>query len=478
MKNITTSRFTFESLRRDDLLYVDKTMYIYKMLTDPDGQFFLSRPRRFGKSLMVSTLDSIFQGRRDLFRGLYMDSVEYDWETYPVIHIDFAGIEKSSLEVFAEDLHSTLCEIASKYGVLLENPRPAGAFKELIKKLDTKYGKGVVILIDEYDKPMLDVIEDGVKAEDVRNFMDSFYEMIKTSESRLRFVFVTGITKFSKVSMFSTLNNLTDLSMSSDYACMFGYTQDELEDNFSEWIDKVVQSGVRGVGERTLDREETVSEIKRWYDGLRFSPDAPTVYNPVSVGRFFKEGGKFMNYWFSTGSPKYLVKLLRQNHLMLSNVAGATLASTSFEMFDISELTDDVIDDDRIYQLLYQSGYLTLGERVPMSMDECTLRFPNYEVESSFDDLLSKLYVPSVARSSLRNARKAAVEGRTSDMIDAMKTYIADIPTTLHGDRESYFHTVIHCMVEGYRASHGFGEPDERRTYRWSPVGWKPSIRD
>ena len=220
MKEISTSTYTFENLINGHYLYVDKTDYFYKLVKTPRGQFFLSRPRRFGKSLAISTLEAIFKGKRELFNGLKIYDLDYEWKEYPVIHIDFAAVVMVDRDVFFRSLNILLDDIAESYGVICADTDPAIKFQTLIKNLNKKTGSDVVLLIDEYDKPLLDHMSTPEEAEKWRGFMDAFYQVIKGSESMLRFVFITGVTRFAKVSIFSKLNNITDITMHSDYSEM------------------------------------------------------------------------------------------------------------------------------------------------------------------------------------------------------------------------------------------------------------------
>ena len=332
MKTINTSIYTFENIIKEDCLYVDKTEYFYKLVTKKRGQFFMSRPRRFGKSLAISTLDAIFRGKRELFKGLKIYDMDYDWEEYPVVHIDFARTVMTDKGTFERSLGFDLDKIAEEYGVSCSDSSPGVKFKMLMNALKEKTGKDVVLLIDEYDKPLLDHMESPEEAESWRKYMDSFYQVIKGSEKDIRFVFMTGVTKFAKVSIFSKLNNITDITMHRDYSEMFGYTQDELLKYFDEYLEDAVKTGIKDRRGNPFSKEGLIAEIKRWYDSFKFSEDGKNVYNPVSIGQFMDNRYKFKNYWFSTGTPTFLMELLKKNSITVEDVAKATISPLPFLM--------------------------------------------------------------------------------------------------------------------------------------------------
>ncbi|MFW5802298.1 MAG: AAA family ATPase, partial [Verrucomicrobiota bacterium] len=310
MKPLTTSVYTFEKLRSGGFLYLDKTADIYKLIEPAFAQHFLSRPRRFGKSLLISTLKAIFQGRRDLFGGLAIDDRDYDWQTYPVIHLDMGTCAADSAAGTAKAIWELVDEQAAAHGIKLGNSAVASRFRELITSLSDRDGK-VVILIDEYDKPLLGHLgRDSVRK--IQTVLKQFYAVVKTTEEQQRFVLVTGVSKFSQVSIFSDLNNLTDLTMTGQAATLLGYTQEEVEANFPDYIERLAH---------TLDKSvaETLDELRVWYNGYRFEEDAPTVYNPVSLMKCLINE-KFKNYWFETGTPTFLLDLLKRKPVDLDDL--------------------------------------------------------------------------------------------------------------------------------------------------------------
>ena len=274
MKNITSSVYTFENMIKNQILYIDKTEYIWNLVASAPAMYFLSRPRRFGKSLTVSTLKAVFQGKKELFKELAIYDKPYDWKQYPVIHLDMNGLDFSSVEELESSLCDLVTEAAASHELTLESANAASMFRSLINQLAEQ--EQVVILVDEYDKPILN-------------------NLGKPHAQKERFVFVTGVSKFCHVSLFSDLNNLTDITMSRDYATMFGYTQEEFETYFADRIDLACK-------QLNISREEFLPEIKQWYDGYRFHAKAESVYNPVSLAQFFMNDAEFNNYWFSTGT--------------------------------------------------------------------------------------------------------------------------------------------------------------------------------
>ena len=441
MREITTSLYTVEDLIKGNCIYVDKTKYTYQLLKKAEAQIFCSRPRRFGKSLTISTLEAIFEGKRELFKGLYIDSTDYDWSVHPIIHIDFANGNVQTLELLTRTILETMQSTAQSYGVSLQEDDPSLAFKELIRKLYDKTGKGVVLLIDEYDKPILEHIGSMEDAEKYRDYIGNFYQIIKGSERYLRFTFITGVTKFAKVSIFSKLNNLDDISMNPSYGTMFGYTQDELESYFKEYIDKAVD-------DTGMKRDELLAEIKNWYDGFKFADKSLSVYNPVSIGSFFNNGSDFENYWFATGTPTFLMKLLRSNHIVLSDLPRRTLNGTSFNTFNLTDLAQTSPDDERLTQLLYQTGYLTIDKLLWSSPDKVyQLKFPNFEVSYSFAQNLLSEYAPKAsATDNVTKIRLAAMDGDTEAMIEHLKAFFSALPYDIQVKEEKYYKSIVYTI--------------------------------
>ncbi|MFA6717126.1 MAG: AAA family ATPase, partial [Victivallaceae bacterium] len=375
MKDLTSSVYTFEDLIDGNFLYVDKTEYLWQLIQPAKGIFFLSRPRRFGKSLTLSTLKAVFQGKKHLFKGLSLESKSYDWKEYPVIHIDLGLRPIKNAKELSLSLTTSLDKIASEYGITLSGGPAAFKFSELIIELQPQ-GK-VVILIDEYDKPILDNII-SPEAESIRRELEDFYSVVKGTEPYQRFVLLTGVSKFSKVSVFSKLNNLADISMDAKYATMLGYTQDELEHYFPDYIDHTVK-----LLQTTCD--DLLKQMKLWYNGYRFHSNAPTVYNPVSIAKFFDSNGEFQNFWFETGTPGFLLKVAKEQGFNFEDALSRPVSRLAFSAYEIGKL--------KTLPLLYQTGYLTIADTVKDRFETFyRLDFPNREVEGAFDAYLIDEY--------------------------------------------------------------------------------------
>ena len=444
-KPILTSTFSFEYLITSGALYVDKTQYFHRLVTNVSNCYFCSRPRRFGKSLAISIFENIFLGKKELFEGLYIASTDYDWQVFPVIHIDMARSGSTSAQDLFDSLMRNVKENAERYGVTLSSESPWLCFDELISQLCKKTGKKVVILIDEYDRPLTENINDAKTLEEVRNVLDSFYQIIKGQEPNERFVFMTGVTKFSKVSIFSKLNNLTDITMSREYACMFGYTQEELEENFAPYIDEHVR-------ENNLDRTEFIAKIKKWYDGFKFHWKSETVYNPVSIGKFFENECEFQNFWFSTSTPTFITKLARMQRLTQEDIYDTRLSDASMNAFDLASFATGNISKEIVIQLLFQTGYLTIGNKIESSFDVLfSVRFPNYEVEVSFSRILFEVYSgirTETAISYVANIIEAANEDKHERLIEIFKNFLAAIPYTIQIPQEKYYQSILFSIVK------------------------------
>ena len=432
MRDLTSYTYSFEELVQGHFLYVDKTEYIWRMIRPSVAGYFLSRPRRFGKSLTVSTLKAIFQGRKELFDGLAISEKDYAWNPYPVIHLDMNGCKFDSVKELNHSLSALIREAAEDHQILLPDDEPNQMFRNLIRQLSEK--ERVVILIDEYDKPILNNLGKP-HAGDILNNLKTFYSVIKAFESKERFVFVTGVSKFCHVSLFSELNNLTDITMHRDYATMFGYTQGELEKYFAKHIDLA-----RGL--LNMPREQFLQELKAWYDGYRFEEESETVYNPVSLAQFFTNSYKFNNYWFSTGTPSFLMELVKRTRFDFENVLSRPVSAVAFEAFEI-----DKIDP---LSLLLQTGYLTIKslER-KFNMPWYWLDFPNREVSVSFNTYLLNAYVEK-SRSDVTNfcelLADSMVNGKIDQLRKVLETFFAGIPYDVHHKDESNFQNIFFAI--------------------------------
>lgn len=365
MKNLPLGIQTFDDLIRRDFLYIDKTPEIYKLIASGGKYFFLSRPRRFGKSLLLSTLKEIFSGNKELFKNLWI----YDkitWESHPVIHIDLTALAYENAEQLKASLEEKLQEIASGYNIKLSSLNYKTKFSELIAQLSRK-GK-VVVLIDEYDKPIIDKIEDDKISKENREVLKEFYTILKSSDAHIQFVFLTGVSKFTKVSVFSGINNLNDITFDYKYTTLLGYTQQELETYFQEYIEKAVNA-------LDIDKTDLLKEIKDWYNGYSWN-GKNFVYNPYSILSFF-EKMEFNNYWFSTGTPTFLVKLVKEKKSKITGFEEKAVDSTIFDSYDI--------DNMDIAPLLFQTGYLTIKKTKKVRLrNQYFLSYPNEEVKGNF----------------------------------------------------------------------------------------------
>ena len=434
---IMTENSSFSNLRESGCIYVDKTGYIAKLIAISGKMYFLSRPRRFGKSLTVSTLEAIFQGRRELFKGLAIDKTDYDWKAYPIIHIDFGDCGKSTPEGLDGWLKDRLEEVADAYGVgpLDMTKTSDDLFAKLILLLSKK--DKVVVLVDEYDKVLSDnVFSDHV--EELRTVLGNFYQVIKTKGALLRFVFITGVTKYARLSVFSKMNNLNDISLDPGYGTMLGYTQKELEGNFAGSIGQ----GIRDTG---MGREAYLAKVREMYDGYRFAPGCETVYNPVSVGLFFTNGhGKaFKNFWFDTGSSKLVMDMAQSVDLDVTEDLGMGMDADALSEFDVAELKDMRGDINKVQAFLLQTGYLTI-ESGNESM--LMLRFPNAEVRNAYSkSLLRRLYGPT-SQNVIMAMENKLKEGDTASFMELLAAFFAKIPYK-ESRKESDFAQVVDALV-------------------------------
>jgi hypothetical protein len=431
---LTSSLFTFENMREGNYLYVDKTEFLWKLVRQPSSMFFFSRPRRFGKSLTLSTLKAIFQGKKVLFKGLYIANQPYDWKPYTIIHIDMGSISADTPEKLEYYLLNRILDIANDYHIEISSKYASLAFEELLKSLHDQNGK-VVVLIDEYDKPILNNIENDNIAE-FQKIMKGFYSVLKTCEPYERFVFITGVGKFLKVSIFSDLNNLVDISMSDDFATMCGYTEKELEDNFKTYI-------IDLASKHNIEYSNLLQKIKKWYDGYKFSEDCENVYNPVSFTKLIENKGKFKNYWFETGSPSILIKLFKKENFDIGQALNNTYREEIFTAFDPTEVS--------LIALMYQTGYLTIKDvKVLNERFRYSLGFPNFEVEESFYRyLLSNLNKNLKTDDSvLFNICDAINENNIDKMMSALNSFLSEIPYSIQIKNEKYYQSIFFSIFK------------------------------
>ena len=355
---------TFFKIREGNFLYIDKTEYVYRMTHSASSYLFLSRPRRFGKSLLTSTIHCYFEGRKDLFEGLAMETLEKEWIQHPVLHFDMSTAKHVDREQLNAELELKLMAYEEIYGRVEEELYVNQRLEGLIKRAYKQTGKKVVVLIDEYDAPLLDVVHEEKNLPQLRNVMRNFYSPLKACDPYLRFVFLTGITKFSQLSIFSELNNILNISMLKPYAAICGITQEEMQEQMTAYIERLAVS-------QEMSKEETLQKLKEKYDGYHFTWPSPDIYNPFSLLNAFAND-ELNNYWFGSGTPTYLIEMLRKFHVLPSQLGGSMQAMAA----DFDAPTEKM---EGIVPLLYQSGYFTIKDYNKLA-ELYTLDIPNGEI--------------------------------------------------------------------------------------------------
>ncbi|MDR1302062.1 MAG: ATP-binding protein [Treponema sp.] len=432
MQALPTGIQSFEKLRKGKYLYIDKTKQILRLI-ERGTVFFLSRPRRFGKSLLVSTLQALFQGRKDLFEGLYIvDKVDWN-KRYPVIKLDLSLFSCLSVAEMDRELFLYQEGIADEYGITLKRERAANRMDELLKALHEKSGTQVVVLVDEYDMPMLDALNKPVeKIDEVREFLQTFYKAFKTADEHVHFLFMTGITKFTKVSVFSALNNLVDVTLNPAYATLCGYTQEELESCFTPYLEELAAA-------HHCDVSEALAKIQRWYNGFSWDGDR-SVYNPFSTLVLFEQK-TFTNLWFETGTPTFIVDIIKKRNDVQLLLESSQMKQSDFNNFDYRTLNTQL--------LLFQSGYLTVKKIEQEEVgDELifTLGVPNYEVQQSLINYLTGSFTgyPVGNIGSIRSRMiRQLLDGDAAAFETSLKALFAAIPHQLHIKREAYYHSML-----------------------------------
>ena len=421
---------TFERIRKENKLYIDKTEYVYRMTHSGGCYFFLSRPRRFGKSLLVSTFESYFSGKKELFEGLAIEKLEQEWMEYPVLHFDMSGGKHMEKEQLEDYLSNRLEAEERKWGI---THTKRGANDRLTELITTAYeisGKQVVVLIDEYDAPMLDVAHDKETLDVLRNVMRNFFSPLKMCEPMLRFVFLTGITKFSQVSIFSELNNIKNVSLDDEYAGVCGITKEELLTQMSEDIDVLAEA-------QGMTREETIAKLKENYDGYHFSPASPDVFNPYSLLNCFDDKN-FGAYWFSSGTPTYLINMLRKFKVLPAKIGRSLARSSAFDAPTENLKT--------ITPLLYQSGYITIKGYDKMSQ-LFTLDLPNKEIKVGLFESLLPYYLEGMyAEEGDVAIAQMSVLIRQGDMDGALRLFqefLGTVPYCNNTNYEGHYQQVL-----------------------------------
>ena len=421
---------TFERIRKENKLYIDKTEYVYRMTHSGGCYFFLSRPRRFGKSLLVSTFESYFSGKKELFEGLAIEKLEQEWMEYPVLHFDMSGGKHMEKEQLEDYLSNRLEAEERKWGTTHSKRGVNDRLTELITTAYEISGKQVVVLIDEYDAPMLDVAHERKTLDELRNVMRNFYSPLKMCEPMLRFVFLTGITKFSQVSIFSELNNIKNISLDDEYAGVCGITKEELLTQMSEDIDVLAEA-------LEMTREETIAKLKENYDGYHFSPASPDVFNPYSLLNCFDDKN-FGAYWFSSGTPTYLINMLRKFKVLPAKIGRSLARSSAFDAPTENLKT--------ITPLLYQSGYITIKGYDKMSQ-LFTLDLPNKEIKVGLFESLLPYYLEGMyAEEGDVAIAQMSVLIRQGDMDGALRLFqefLGTVPYCNNTNYEGHYQQVL-----------------------------------
>ena len=422
----------FEKIRKDGYVYVDKTELVYKM-AQQGGYYFLSRPRRFGKSLLVSTMEAYFSGKQELFEGLAIASLEKNWSQYPVLRFDLTGQAYTSPAALEDALNTQLCVLEKQYGVKEKAGSEASRFRDLIDAAYTKTGRPVVVLIDEYDKPIVDNLGDEMLSDTFRKQLQGFYSVMKAKDAYIKFGFLTGVTKIGKLSVFSGLNNLKDISLDTRYASICGISESDLKAYFDESIKALAKAN-------DLSDDECYERLARMYDGYHFSENAEGMYNPFSVLNTL-DSQKFKEYWIETGTPSFLVEVMKQTDYDVTGLASEEADSTL------------LTDIDTVFQnpvpLLYQSGYLTIT-----GYDETTgiytLGFPNLEVKHGFLSFLLNYYTTAKGSGNLliRQMSNDLITGNPEQFMKRMEAFFARQNYQIQGDAEKDFQYAMSIILQ------------------------------
>ena len=424
---------TFERIRREDKLYVDKTGYVYNMAHTNGTYFFLSRPRRFGKSLLVSTFQSYFEGRKELFEGLAIEKLEKEWTEYPVLHFDMSGgkhMEKEQLERYLDNM---LRRVEESFGIQKTAVDPNDRLTNLIMTVYRQTGRQAVVLIDEYDAPLLDVVHQDENLGALRQIMRNFYSPLKLCEPYLRFVFLTGITKFSQLSIFSELNNIKNISMDEPYSGICGITKDELLTQMSDDIDALAQK-------MSLSRQQTIDRLKENYDGYHFTWPGPDVFNPFSLLNCFADG-RIDAYWFGSGTPTYLIEMMRKFDVLPADIGQDSEADKA----DFDAATETMTT---LMPLLYQSGYLTIKDYDP-DTELYTLGIPNKEIRIGLYRNLLPHYLAAYSQKGNTTIAKMSALVNRDDMdgaLSLLRAFLETVPYCSGTDTEGHYQQLMYVV--------------------------------
>lgn len=424
----------FEDLRKNEYVYVDKTHQLYRLVST-GKYYFLNRPRRFGKSLLLSTLEAYFEGKKELFKGLAIEALEKDWAEHPVLHLDFNGISYSSPEVLDDVLDKKLSAWETEYGISATTAVQGLRFQDIIDAAFEKTGRQVVILIDEYDKPIVDNLGNQELVESYKKTLQGFYSVMKAKDGKIRFGFLTGVSKIGKLSVFSGLNNLTDISMETEYSDICGISESDLHKYFEESISELAAANQSSV-------EECYLKLKDMYDGYHFSEESDGMYNPFSLLSTFR-AKKFKDYWFETGTPTLLVNVMKQTSFDVTTLSDRVIVSYD----DLSGMQDII---HRPIPLFFQTGYLTIKD-YDKEFNLYTLGFPNDEVKNGFLKFIFSYYIPvNPAEGNTTTAKlaKALRAGQPELFMAVLESLFADTSYQIQGDSEKNFQYAMYIIIE------------------------------
>ena len=432
MKKLPIGIQTIEEIVEENCVYVDKTALILKLISE-GKYYFLSRPRRFGKSLLVSTLRAIFSGNKELFKDYQIYTSDYHFQKHPIIYLDFTQFSTKNPHELENDLKKELMQIAKSYGKSIESPSSARAgLISLVKALSTD--NKVVVLVNEYDKPLIDNLDHMEVAEKNRELLKDFFGTLKGLGLYLRFIFVTGVSKFSQVSLFSGFNNLQDITINSKYATLLGYTEKEIILFFKPHLAHLEKK-------QTKTSQELIELMRTWYNGYDFSGEKSTVYNPFS-SLLFLDSGKINNYWFQTATPTFLINQIKKQAYPLDQISGIQVSDTIFHTHDLDKIS--------LISLMWQTGYLTIKSYDPVSHLYC-LDYPNQEVRRSFLEYLAEGMTGVPRPQASRSARECAIalhNHKLGDFFSTLKIFFASIPYDMHVSKEKYYQTVFYVTAK------------------------------
>ena len=439
MKKLPLGIQSFRKIIEGGYVYADKTQFVYELINDA-SYYFLSRPRRFGKSLLLDTIGEVMGGDRELFKGLFIYESDYDFKKYPVLRLDMSNISNKTPETLEQSLVEALGERAKEEGLEITSDIPLGVFKTLIEALYKKYGQTVVILIDEYDKPILDHLDNMEIAEANRAVIKGFYGILKSMDPFLRLTFITGVSKFTKTSIFSEMNNLFDITLTKKYSNICGIATEDLEEYFGAHITNLASLEELG------DYDSIRNEILEWYDG--YSWDGKTrLINPFSLLSFFSQE-RFSSFWYSSGTPTFLMKLIKEKPSSYLTIKDLAISERALDTVDIRKIS--------VAPLLFQTGYLTVAERRSGAPETYLLQMPNFEVREAFNlNVMAELTENEehFAETAYRKIQESLRVGDLQSMLETLRGLFASIPYQLHVGKESYYHSIFYAIMSlfGFR---------------------------